>query len=100
MPQPIDYATFLANAQPADVRALAYLLAGEPIRTTDPVEADAFEAQGVRLFDAGLVSRVRRSLEEGVNDTVVHVFDALLKPAAVNYVAQAALERVQAAQAP
>ena len=95
MPAPviIDYATFLANAQENDVRALTLLAGGNTIKTMDATEADSYEAIGVRLFNAGLVTRFRRSLEVQTTDQW-HVFDGMVHPTALSYVAQCAMERV------
>lgn len=101
MPTPtlIDYPTFLANAQEADLRALSLLSAGELIKTQDAAEADVFEAQGVRLWDAGCLSRFRRSIEDIGGDTW-HVFDARVRTGAMIYVADCAKERVMLSREP
>lgn len=92
-PTPIDYVTFLANAQEADIRALAYLAAGNTINTLDAIEASAYQAQCQRLYDAGMLTRFRRSLEVLSGETW-HVFDGRLSPTALNHIAQSAMERV------
>lgn len=89
----IGYDVFLANAQEEDIRALALLAQGELVKTMDLVEADGYEAAGVRLYNAGLLTRMRRSLEVIGTDTW-HVFDGRVAPGAINYVATAAMERV------
>lgn len=94
IPTPIDYAVFLANAEEADIRALAYLASGDTIKTTDLIEASGFQAQGDRLFNAGMLTRFRRSIEV-IGDAVYHVFDGRVSPTALNHVAQSAMERVK-----
>lgn len=89
----ISYEDFLANAQEADVRALALLCNGEVVRTNNAQEAEGYQAMGVRLFDAGLLSRFRRSLEV-INNQPWHVFDGQVHPVAITYIATAAMERV------
>ena len=90
----ITYEVFLANAQEQDIRALALLAQGELVKTMDSVEADSYEAAGVRLYNAGLLTRMRRSMEVIGTDTW-HVFDGRVAPVAVTYVANAAMERVK-----
>lgn len=85
----ISFEEFLQNANPDDVRALAILAGGELIKTQDAVEADTYQAIGVRLKQAGLLSRFRRSLED-IGDSEWHVFDGRVKTAALIYVADAA----------
>lgn len=92
-PAIIDYPTFLANVQEQDIRALSLMASGDLIKTMDPVEADGFEAAGVRLYNAGLVTRVRRSLETLSGETW-HVFDGRVDPIAMVYVANCAMERI------
>jgi hypothetical protein len=94
----IDYPTFLANVQENDVRALALLAGGNTIKTMSSTEGDTYEAIGVRLFNAGLVTRFRRSMEVQTSD-VWHVFDGIVHPAALNYIAQCAMERVKLSRA-
>lgn len=88
-PTMIDYTTFIANATPDDVRALALLAGDEVIKTQDAAEADTYQALGVRLFDAGVVTRFRRSIEV-IGGEVWHVFDGRVPLAARVYVADAA----------
>lgn len=91
MPAPalISFADFLANANAADVRALALLAGDEVIKTQDAAEADTYQALGVRLFNAGVVTRFRRSIEV-IGGDVWHVFDGRVPVAARVYVADAA----------
>lgn len=95
MPAPvlISYETFLANVQEQDLRALSLLASGETIKTTNAVEGDAYEAAGVRLYNAGCLTRLRRSLEV-IGGETWHVFDGLVNPVALVYVANCAMERV------
>lgn len=93
MPTPIDYATFLLNANNADVAALATLASGTVVATPDPVEAEAYRQQGQRLYDAGLLIRFRIGQEERSGATW-YTYDAILSPTALNYVAQCASERL------
>lgn len=92
-PAPIDYATFLANALEADINALAYLASGTVIATMDSTEAATYQAQGDRLYDAGMLTRFRSGREVRSGETW-YVFDGLLSSTALNHVAQAAKERV------
>lgn len=95
MPAPtlISYETFLANAQETDIRALALLAAGDTIKTMNATEAGTYQAIGQRLYDAGCLTRFRRSLEV-LNGETWHVFDGRVNPPALVYVAQCAMERV------
>lgn len=101
MPAPtiITYEVFLANAQPDDVRALALLADGSVIKTMNAAEADTYEAIGVRLYNAGVVSRFRRSIET-ISGETWHVFDGRVVPQALVYVADAARSFIQSQQAP
>ena len=101
MPAPtiISYAVFLANAQPGDVRALALLSDGSVIKTMDPVEADTYEAIGVRLYNAGVVTRFRRAIET-IGGETWHVFDGRVAPQAMVYIADAARSFIESEQAP
>lgn len=92
-PAPIDYATFLANAQEADIRALAYLAAGDTISTLSVTEASTYQAQCQRLYDAGMLTRFRKS-NEVIGGETWYVFDGRLSPTALNHIAQCAKERV------
>lgn len=98
-PTIISYSVFLQNVTQADLQALATLANGEPIKTLDPVEADAYEAAGLRLKNAGLLTRIRRSLEV-IGGEDWHVFDGRLDPTAHGYVAKCAGERVQLSREP
>lgn len=95
----IDYATFIANAQPADARAMVLLASGDTIKTIDAAEADTYQALGLRLFNAGVVNRFRRSLEV-IGGETWHVFDARVLPAALVYVADAAGKFLESQQLP
>jgi len=98
-PTLIDYNTFLANAQQNDVRALGLLCNGEVVKTPDAAEADGYQAIGVRLKNAGLLTRFRRSLEV-INGQDWHVFDGRVDPVAITYVAQCAMERIKLSRDP
>lgn len=87
-PKIISYQVFLASAKPNDIRALALLADNETIATADVTEAEGYQALGVRLFNAGLVTRFRRSLEI-VNGEVWHVFDGRVTRPARIYLADA-----------
>lgn len=99
MPAPtiVTYAVFLANAQPSDVRALALLSNGDVIKTMNATDADTYEAIGTRLYNAGVISRFRRSLET-IGGETWHVFDARVVPQAMVYIADAAKSYIEAAQ--
>ena len=92
----ISYAGFLANAQAADILALSILAQGIVVKTQDPVEADAYEAQCERLFQPGVECLVRfqRGKERDSSGNVWHTFEGRVDPVAANYVAKAASERV------
>ncbi len=93
----ISYEVFLANVTQGDLQALNTLLSGQQIATPDPVEAEAYQAAGMRLFDAEVVTRLTRSVER--QDGVVwHVFEARVNPVAVGYMAQAAWLGVEASR--
>lgn len=95
----ISYAVFLAEAQENDVRTLSLLASGERIGTTNAAEADAFFAQCQRLYDAGLLERVNRGYED--KDGVLwQTFDGRVRPEAMVYVAQCAMERLILSRAP
>lgn len=96
----ITYETFLAQAQPADVQALNFLAMNQSVKTQDPVEADAMQAQGQRLFDAGLLTRLTRSLDRASDGTVWHVFEGRVDPVGATYVARAASERLTLSRLP
>lgn len=89
----ISYDVFIANAEEDDIHGLALLANGEIIRTPDEAEAATYEARGMRLRNAGLLTRFRRSHEDD-GGQVWHVFDAVVHPVAITYVARAAKERV------
>ena len=93
-PALITYASFLANAQESDIRMLALLAQGEVVKTLDSVEGDGYQAAGLRLYNAGVLTRMRRSIEVIGTDTW-HVFDGRVAPQAMVYVATAAMERVK-----
>lgn len=101
MPAPtlITYDVFIANVQEADLRALTTLSTGDTIKTMDPAEADAYQVQGIRLYDAGLLTRFRRSIEV-IGGETWQVFDGRLHPQAIPYVAQCAMERVMLSRNP
>lgn len=90
----ISYNDFIANAQEADINALAILAAGTQVKTTNASEADGYQAQCQRLYDAGLLTRFARGLEMTSDGVSWHTFDGRLAPEAVPYIAQAAKERV------
>lgn len=98
-PAMIDFPTFLANATPTDVRALALMAGDEVIKTQDDAEADSYQALGVRLFDAGVITRFRRSLEV-IGGEVWHVFDGRVPVAARVYVADTAKLYIESQQQP
>jgi hypothetical protein len=95
MPAPviISYEVFLANVTKDDLNALASLANGEPIKTLSAAEGDLYEAAGLRLKSAGLLLRIRRSLEV-ISGEDWHVFDGRLDPVAHGYVAKCASERI------
>lgn len=98
----ISYANLLANAQDADIKALNILSQNIVVRTTDPVEADAYEAQCERLFQANVecVISFKRGKERAGDGTIYHTFEARVDPVAANYVAQLAAERLLLSRAP
>lgn len=98
-PEMISYEVFIQNVQEADLRMLSLLAGGDTMKTQDPVEAEVFKAQGIRLFSAGLLGRFRQSIEV-LADDVWYVHDALVKPVALTYVAQCAKERVMLSRDP
>ena len=72
---------------------------GQPIRHTDPAEADAVFARIVRLEGAGFILRASRAYER--RDGVLwQSFEAVVEPAATGYLARAASERIQLSRAP
>lgn len=95
----IPYEVFLLNVQADDLRALALIASGERIGTTDAIEAETYQSQGVRLFDVGLLDRFSRSVERRAEETW-HVFDGRINAAAAVYVAQCAAERVALSRVP
>ena len=95
----IPYEVFLLNVQVNDLHALALLASGERIGTTDATEAEAYQAQGVRLFNAGVLDRFSRSVEQRAEVTW-HLFDGRINPAAAVYVARCAAERVALSREP
>ena len=89
----ISYENFKANALPGDLSALATLLAGERIATTDPVEAANYQAVADRLYQPGVevLTKVTRSVERIAGQEWV-TFEARVDPVAVGYVARLAGE--------
>lgn len=98
-PEIITYEVFIANVQEADLRMLSLLAGGDTMKTQDPVEAESFKQQGIRLYSAGLLGRFRQSVEI-LNEDSWYVHDALVKPMALTYVAQCAMERVMLSRDP
>lgn len=95
----ISYNDFLANAQESDVRALGLLANGEVVKTNDAAEAETYQAIGTRLYNAGLLTRFRRSLEV-LSGNTWHVFDGRVDPVAINYIATCAMERIKLSRDP
>lgn len=95
----IDYNTFLANVQTADLAMLTEFIQGKRVTGATQAEADALFAQAQRLYNAGLVWRVVRGYDQSSGVTVF-TFDGFCDPVAAGYIAQAARERVQMSRLP
>lgn len=97
----ISYAAFRANVLAGDLQAMATLLSGQTIKTTDPVEATAYQEAGDRLYQPNveILTKLTRS-KERIAGVEWHVFEARVDPIAVGYMAQLAAEGAAAAQNP
>lgn len=97
----ISYNDLLANALEADLFALGVLACSEVIKTTDPVQADEYQAQGLRLFSDGVecLTRFTRGVERS-GGQVWHTFEGRVDPVAVSYLAQLAVDRITLSREP
>lgn len=97
MPTP-SYNQFIGGVQEADLRALALLTNGNVIQTDNAVEAEAIFAQLNRLFDYNMISKPKRGWDKVDLDLptekVWYTFECRVTSTALNYIAQAAMERV------
>lgn len=95
----IDYPTFLANAEPEDIRLMNLLSQGHKLTYTDDAEARAVFQRIQRLDTAGFVVRCSHHYERR-NGVLHQSFEALIEPAAAVYLADAASERIQLSREP
>lgn len=99
MPQPIDYTTFLANVNAADLAMLTTFIVGVSVIAATPAEADAQFVQANRLYDAGLLTELNRKYRE-VNGVLEQSYVGIVSPVAAGYVAKLARERVELSREP
>ena len=95
----IDYPTFLANAEPEDIRLMNLLSQDHKLTYTDPAEADAVFQRIQRLDTAGFIVRCSHHYERRDN-ALLQSFEALIVPAAAVYLADAASERIRLSRDP
>jgi hypothetical protein len=95
-----SYNDFIAGVQQADMRALALLTNGNVIQTTENTEADAIYAQLQRLFQYEMINLPKRGYNRLTDGTIWQTFEARVTPTALNYMAQAAMERIILSRAP
>ena len=94
------YEEFIANVQEQDLRALVLLTNGNIIETPDNVEGDTIKAQLTRLFNYEMINKPSERYDRKTDGAIWRQFEARIEAVALNYMAQAAMERVILSRAP
>lgn len=97
----IDYPTFLANVQTADLAMLTTFVVGVPVNATagDSAGADALFAQAQRLASYGMLTSLSRNYAYDSNGNLLQSFVGVVSPPAAGYLSQLARERVTLSRA-
>ena len=93
MPAPISYNDFLANVNGDDLAVMTTFTVGGAINTINVEEADGVFNQCVRLYEAGMVSAVRREYAEQ-NSVLQQTFQGVITPVGAGYLVRLARERL------
>jgi hypothetical protein len=94
MPAPIDYNTFLANVNEADLAVMTNFIVGATVTTTTGEEADGLYNQCVRLYDAGMISEMHRIYKTDTSGDLQQSFSGVVTPVGAGYLVRLARERV------
>lgn len=97
----VDYPTFLANVQTADLGMLTSFVTNVPVLNTpgDDAGADALFVQAQRLYGYGLLTSLTRAYTDNGSGLLQQTFTGVVSPPAAGYLAQLARERVALSRA-